>query len=328
MFPIKRTRPFPGPRLVSLPVLAQKPPTLKEAEEKLRRNLALLEQILMDARGLKLPENRAFVSAKAGSVLWNAGPKRARQLFESAVTDLIAGQNEAEAERQTNSRNFQQMKYGQQPRWTILFMIGSCDAAFALEAMTRSRTPRLERAIADSRMGENTTARQFANEESQNEQRLIAMAADQDPALAIRQVRESLKRGVNYYTLSLLRKIASKNPEAAAGLAAEAIKKLLDDDFRVNAQSAETLSQFFNDAVREITAGGKGACAYPTTWSAKWPISCCAFGSTRKPPRITAAAHHLQRSRDTSPTGPPASNKNSTRWINETRARRTRNITG
>ena len=250
MYPTARIVVFLALVLSAFPIFAQKP--TKEDEEKQRRNLALLEQILLDARGLRLPENRAFVSARAGSVLWKADPKRARQLFESSVTDLIAGQTEVEAERQTSSRNFQQLKYGQQPRWTILFMIGGCDAAFALEAMDRSRTPRLERAILDSHMGDNTTARQFANEESQNEQRLIAIAADQDPALAIRQVRESLKRGVNYYTLSLLRKIASKNPEAAVGLAAEAIRKLLEDDYRVNAQSAEILSQFFNDAVREI----------------------------------------------------------------------------
>jgi predicted negative regulator of RcsB-dependent stress response len=255
MYPTARIVVFLALVVTAFPIFAQKPN--KEDEEKQRRNLVLLEQILLDSRGLRLPENRAYVSARAGSALWKADPKRARQLFESSVTDLIAGQTEAEAERQTNSQNFQALKYGQQPRWTILFMIGGCDAAFALEAMSRSRTPRLERAIADSGMGDSTNARQFANEESQNEQRLIALAADQDPALAIRQVRESLKRGVNYYTLSLLRKIALKNPEAARGLAAEAIKKLLEDDYRVNAQSAEVLSQFFNDAVREANAEEK-----------------------------------------------------------------------
>lgn len=255
MYPIARIVVLLAFMVSAFPVLAQKPG--KEDEEKQRRNLVLLEQVLTDARGLRLPENRAFVSAKAGSVLWKADPKRARELFESAVTDLIAGQTEAEAERRTSSRNFQGLKYGQQPRWTILFMIGAHDAAFALEAMNRSRTPRLERAIADSRLGDNTTARQYANEESQNEQRLITMAADQDPALAIRQLRESLKRGVNYYTLSLLRKIASKNPEAAATLAAEAIRKLLEEDYRTNPQSAEMLAQFFNDAVRETNGEEK-----------------------------------------------------------------------
>lgn len=233
----------------SFPVFAQK--TDDEAEAKQRRNLALLEQILVDARGLRLPENRAYVSAKAGAVLWKTDQKRARQLFESAIADLIAGQTEAEAERQTSSRNFQALKYGQQPRWTILFMIGNYDAAYALEAMARSRTPRLDRAIVDSRLGEYTTARQYATEESQNEHRLITMAADQDPALAIRQVRESLKRGVNYYTLSLLRKISYKNPDAASSLAADAIRKLMDDDFRNNPQSAETLSNFLAEASRE-----------------------------------------------------------------------------
>lgn len=249
MFPTARIVLFLTLIVSSFPVFAQK--TDEEAEAKQRRNLALLEQILTDARGLRLPENRAYVSAKAGSVLWKADQKRARQLFESAIADLIAGQNEAEAERQTSSRNFQALKYGQQPRWTILFMIGNYDAAFALEAMARSRTPRLDRAIADSRLGDHTNARQIANEEVQNEQRLITMAADQDPELAVRKVRESLQRGVNYYTLSLLRKIAYKNPDAASSLAGDAIRKLLEDDFKDRPQSAETLSNFLTETTRE-----------------------------------------------------------------------------
>jgi hypothetical protein len=249
MYPTRRIALFLALIVFSLPVFAQKPSP--EDEEKQRRNIALLEQVLTDSRGLKLPENRAYVAAKAGLVLWKVDQKRARQLFESSVTDLIAGQTEVEAERQSSSKNLTSLKYGQQPRWTILFMIGACDAAFALEAMNRSRTPRLEHAIADSRLGENTTARQFANEESQNEQRLITMAADQDPAMAIRKVRESFKRGVNYYTLSLLKKLAQKDAQAASGLAAEAIKNLLADDFRDNLQNMDTVAQFFNDAVRE-----------------------------------------------------------------------------
>jgi hypothetical protein len=240
----------------ALPVFAQKED--EAAKERESRNIALLTQIANDAKGLKLPENRAFVAARAGAVLWRADQKEARKLFDHAVTELIAAGAEGEAQTR-NRQYFANLIYGQEPRWSILNMIANCDASLALEAMARTRTPSLERALAGRRSGGANEIRsrselsaygsgQYAMNEIQNEQRLIGMAADQDPSRAIALVRESIKKGVSYQTLYLLQKVRTKDAAVANDLTEDAIGKLLGIEFSAdNTQYIDTLANFLSE---------------------------------------------------------------------------------
>lgn len=242
------------------PVFAQK--EVDAAKERESRSIALLTQIAEDARGLKLPENRAYVAAKAGAVVWRADQKEARKLFDRAVTELIAAGAEGEAQTR-NRQYFSNLIYGQEPRWSILFMIANCDASLALDAMVRTRTASLERALAgmsggalgdagrrSERSGHGSG--QFAVNEIHNEQRLIGMAADQDPARAISLIRESLKSGVSYQTLTLLKKVSTKDAPAANKLAEEAVGKLLGTDIPTeNGQHMDTFVYFLRELSRE-----------------------------------------------------------------------------
>jgi hypothetical protein len=247
--------------LFALPVFAQQED--KAAKERETRNIALLTQIANDAKGLKLPENRAYVAARAGAAVWQADQKEARKLFDLAVTDLVAAGAEGEAQTR-NKQYYTALTYGQEPRWTILNLIANCDASLAFEAMARTRTASLDRAIAlaaGSGSTDNIRLRseltgygsgQFAINEIQNEQRLIAMAADQDPAGAIKLVRESLKKGVSYQTLYLLQKILTKDAAAANELTEDAIEKLLGLEFSAdNTQAMDTMAYFLQDVSRE-----------------------------------------------------------------------------
>lgn len=92
------------------------------AKEKLRQETVLLEQILADAKNLRLPENRAFVYAKVGSVLWQTDEKRARALFHSSINDLITAQTDAETGK-GKKEVLNNLIYGQMPRWEILNLI-------------------------------------------------------------------------------------------------------------------------------------------------------------------------------------------------------------
>jgi hypothetical protein len=60
-----------------LPAFAQKEEDA--AKEQQQKIVALLTQIADDAKGLKLPENRAYVAAKTGAALWRADEKEARK---------------------------------------------------------------------------------------------------------------------------------------------------------------------------------------------------------------------------------------------------------
>ena len=72
---------------------AQPPATQQQAdpqaqqEEKLKlekKAAALLEQVVSEAQGLKLPENRVRVQITAGDMLWDRDQARARGLFGDA----------------------------------------------------------------------------------------------------------------------------------------------------------------------------------------------------------------------------------------------------
>lgn len=243
-----------------LPVFAQKED--EAARQREARSVTLLTQIADDARGLKLPENRAFVAARTGAALCKGDEKESRKLFDRAVAELrTAG---AEGEAQTRNKNYYTgLIYGQEPRWSILMMIANCDASFALDAMARTRTASLEKALA-ARSGSSPANEKFKSElsgygsgqyaanEIQNEQQLIGMAADQDPTRAIALVRDSLKRGVSYQTLSLLQKILMKDAEAANKLTEEAVGKLLGTAITPeNTQVLDTMGYFFRELVRE-----------------------------------------------------------------------------
>ncbi len=231
--------------------------TVEEAaKEKQRRQTEFLEQVLGDAKNLRLPENRAFVFVKVGNALWQTDEKRARQLLQSAVNDLIAAQTEAETEK-GNKQLLSNLSYGQSPRWEILYAIASCDAEFALDAMMKTRPPKLVQALELSKdKSKNNTqsqSRQFAVAENQNEQRLMAMAAEQNPQRAVKLLHESLKKGATYETINLLKKVVEKGEEEAADLAEEVGQKLLDAPLDEENQDSSLIQYFLSEFAKPKT---------------------------------------------------------------------------
>src|SRR5215213_5601213 len=90
--------------LFSFHVFGQNPDDA--VKEKQERDLKLLEQILSDAKNLRLPENRAYIFARVGNSLWQTDEKTARKLFQNAVADLIAAQMEVQNEKVSNRQYF------------------------------------------------------------------------------------------------------------------------------------------------------------------------------------------------------------------------------
>ena len=109
-----------------------------ENAEKQKRLQKFAEEILTDAKNLKLPENRAIVLAQVGSHLWQTDRERAEKLFRESINELINAQNEAENE-DDQDYTFQGLLYGQSPRVSILNLIAGRDAELALELQLKSR---------------------------------------------------------------------------------------------------------------------------------------------------------------------------------------------
>ncbi len=138
------------------------------AKEKLRQETALLEQILTDAKNLRLPENRAFIYAKVGNALWQTDEKRARALFQNSIADLIVAQTEAEAEK-GKKEYLNNLIYGQSPRWDILNSIAARDAEFALDALIKTRPARITQAISNLTGDRQSQNHQYAKSEIQGD---------------------------------------------------------------------------------------------------------------------------------------------------------------
>ncbi len=219
----------------------------KEEEQKLRqeREIGFLQKILADAETLRRPENRAYIYAKVGSALWQADEKFARKLFQDSINELTAAQNELQ-ENQDAQRVFQNLIYGQSPRWEILFLIAARDAEFALDAMMKSRPAKISGEIAESSEKKQTRGRQFSVTEIQNEQRLIGMAADQNPERAVKLLRESIKKDFNYQTVNMLRKLFQKDAALANQLAGEIGQQFLKKDLGDNYERISNLSYFLS----------------------------------------------------------------------------------
>lgn len=220
--------------------------TSEKPEEILERETKLIAELQIDAETLKLPENRAVVLAQIGGSVCKRDEKRAIQLFQASINDLIIAQQEAEKIKK-NQYTAEQLIYGQNPRFMILNLISDCDGELALESLYKSRPAKISQLIAQTAQNSkvNPGKQYYINNETQNEQRFINLAADKNPERAIRLLRESLKRGVTYETLNLLRKIYAKDPKTADKLAEEVIGKLLGETLSINDYQTSSTIQYF-----------------------------------------------------------------------------------
>jgi hypothetical protein len=240
--------------LFSFNAFAQNPDDV--AKQKILRQTKLLDQILTDAKSLRLPENRALVLARVGSAYWKTDEKQARKLFQEAAADLITAQSEAENEK-SGKQYFQALIYGQSPRLEILNLMAVCDAELALEVMAKTRPAKIAQALNEPDSNSMTTAGQYAASEIATEQHLVALAAEQNPQTATKRIRESLKKGATYETLNLLRQIYTKDAETANQLAAEVVEDFLKKDLSKNQQTGEIIGYFICELGRDKAPGEK-----------------------------------------------------------------------
>lgn len=207
----------------------------KEAE-KLAKQVMLAEQALADAQGLRLGENRAFVFAKSGALVWKSDKKAAQEMFQRSVNELSNAQMNAEAE-ETRKANQNDLRIIQTVRPAILTTIGERDAEFALDAMYRTRTASIQKSLAiaaeaaTSTRVSDTNAIGLARTELHLEQRLMRLAAEQNPERAAKLLQDTIRKGLSNETISLLTRLYEKDPELATSLAAEVLDKLQSASF-------------------------------------------------------------------------------------------------
>jgi hypothetical protein len=210
--------------------LAQAQTAEEKSKETEKQQLALFEQIAKDAEALRLAENRALVAAKLAEGVWRYDEKRARALFQTAVSELVAAQIQAEANKKQAGMLYGLVN-GISPRQEILTMIAARDAEFALDAFYKSRPAKITGILTNPEEMKKPASRQFVQNEINFEQTLIARVSEQSPQRAVKLIRESLAKGITHEVLGLIEKIKIKDPELAAQFAGEVADKLLTADF-------------------------------------------------------------------------------------------------
>ncbi len=145
MFSRKILTAFALSLLTLMPVAAQSSASLtesKEEKEKVqkeleRKALALLNNTIESAQGLKLAENRALIQAQAAELLWTRDEKRARALFRDAM--IGAGEALRNAGEQKSSRRDMSYWALVQSRTQTLQMIATRDPQLALDLLRATR---------------------------------------------------------------------------------------------------------------------------------------------------------------------------------------------
>jgi hypothetical protein len=255
---------------------AAKPAASAEEREKKKKEfdervVQMLDEALAGLNGLRLPGNRAIVYAMVGDMYWRFDEKRSRELFRQAAAEIV--NNNAENERARNESPEQypgeiDMLFDVRPQ--VLPLIGNRDPELALELMGPTRSTRLSEAMAAT--GAGSTDPMMASRVSQElalEQGFAARAADKDPELAVKLIRESLARGVSYNVLGLLQKLHTKDDKKAAELGSEVIKRLVDADLARNMSDMNTALNFlqFNTTASSQSAAAAAGKVRPFTFS-------------------------------------------------------------
>jgi len=233
---------------------AQQQPDPDAAKLKEARRAKLIERVEADIERLKLPENRAILTARIGAIAWKADPERGKKLFQSAIADLAAAQQEAEASR-GKAHIYYDLLNSQNIRPQILNAIATVDAEYALESLYRTRPSIVIRALAGDRtegkLDNGQSLRGVAQNEMNLEHRIARLVADQKPEKAIAILKENIKKRLSNETYETLKKLYLKDPAAATELTDEVLSRLNSSPFFAENQANYDLLQISTNIIAD-----------------------------------------------------------------------------
>jgi hypothetical protein len=223
-----------------------------EAQRELERKAdALLGALLADVQSLRLPENRARALANVAHLLWPRDEKRARELFEEAVGELVKlnDQPAADAEQQES------LQWPRRHlRTEVLGLIAQRDARLALKALaaTRADSP------PEGAEGEPP------NHEARLAVQLAAQIAAQDPSQALAAAEESLSRGEVFHEVSgLLHQLWNTDRAAAVELAGRLAAALSAQTLSSNQEAFSVAGNLLSLISSQDAANNQGGVSQP-----------------------------------------------------------------
>ena len=187
----------------------------KAREERDKKALALVDEIIRETESLRLPENRVRIDITLADALWPRDERRARLLFKQAVAGLGEITAAAAGSGPDASDRDYLTKLTQQLRQEIIQVTASHDASLALDFLrsTRAASPRPQ-------------PYWQPDFEAQLEMRLATQVVAKDPKQALLVGEDALKLGLDQNATSLLYSLNSQDKAAADTFLSDIMKQL------------------------------------------------------------------------------------------------------
>ena len=191
------------------------PDAAKQQEEKAKleaKATALLEQVVSESQGLKLPENRIRVAVVAGDLLWDRSAARARTFFADAGSLLANTMSEADRSDRGDMGMLNAL------RRELVLSAARHDAELGYQLLRQTQPP----------AGADAGNRRRGNfpEVDNLEQTLLAVIAASDPKVAYQKASESLDKGEYPTSLSrVLSQLQAKDEEAFKKLSEKTLNR-------------------------------------------------------------------------------------------------------
>ncbi len=197
---------------------------------------AFLRDTLSNIQNLRTRENRISFSSEIASLMWAEDEKQARALFANSAGELIEIIRQIDQQMATVGDGDEQSSFGlfsdptDKSRLTRKF-----STAMAVRQQITSSIVELDPDLAfsffyDSRniISDPTLKQTAEQQDSYFEGRLLATLAASDAKKATEMATKSLKNGVNYTHLDILRKIYAKDPDKGVEFGAAVLSAIKD----------------------------------------------------------------------------------------------------
>src|SRR5205807_1646178 len=235
------------------------PDAQQQTEEKAkleRKATVLLEQIISEAQGLKLPENRIRVQIAAGAMLWEHNPARARDQFTNAGAAI------AQMNLEVDRTDRDEIQTVNQLRQDLVLTTARHDADLAYQLLhsTQPQTPNAN---------PGNGRRLMQDPQASLEQSLLAIIATSDPKYAYQKAMESLDK--NEYPTAVGRVLAqlqAKDKEAFEKLSARVISKLTPDNLMASREADNMELNLLRPGPRPAESGNNDSSGNSTSSSA------------------------------------------------------------
>jgi hypothetical protein len=194
-----------------------------------KKAFLLLDQVVSESGGLKLPENRVYVQMSAADLLWDRDEPRARVLFSEASAGIAEMMRRNEAASDQNARrpanaNRQTLDL----RQTLILTVAKHNGEFATQLLQTMPTS-----------SETGPGGRRDDSQARLEQNLVAAIAANDPKTALKNAQGWLDKGE--YPAAFVRVISqvqAKDPESATKLSEQVVKKLQPEELLAKPDAA------------------------------------------------------------------------------------------